>query len=204
MGNYRCKWVRDRLPLLAGDELVGLDRRRVERHLIGCPGCRSRRIALTDALNFLHASSASSPASPEAPSLWPALARQIRESRRPSPAPAFAWPRWGWPVLGLSGLGVLAAIVMAVGFGPTAPAPTGVVARPRLDPVPSNLAVKVVGAEQSLHDPDAIPAPAPADERPRPDVDTTVFESPAPRLNYDLDRGTPMPVEPRDDRQPTY
>ena len=36
----RCAWVRDRLPLLAGDDWLGPDRRRVERHLIGCPTCR--------------------------------------------------------------------------------------------------------------------------------------------------------------------
>ena len=37
MRSPRCKWVRDRLPLLAGDDLVGPDRRRVESHLVGCP-----------------------------------------------------------------------------------------------------------------------------------------------------------------------
>src|SRR4051812_18082382 len=98
MGNPRCKWIRERLPLLTGDELVGLDRRRVERHLIGCPECRQHRVALANALEILHTASAYSPVSPEAPSLWPALARQIRESRRPAPTPVFsiAWPRWGW------------------------------------------------------------------------------------------------------------
>ncbi len=37
-----CEWSLKRLPLLADDELIGADRRRVERHLIGCASCRER------------------------------------------------------------------------------------------------------------------------------------------------------------------
>src|SRR3954471_14000913 len=102
MGNLRCKWVRDRLPLLVGDELRGLDRRRVERHLIGCPQCRLHQASLGEAVGVLRAvavtAATGSPSG--APSLWPALARQIRESRRPVPPPTFAGPlAWllGWP-----------------------------------------------------------------------------------------------------------
>src|SRR4051794_19162891 len=110
MGTLRCKWVCDRLPLLVDGELRGLDRRRVERHLIGCPHCRQRQAALGQALEALRTVAATSPASSEAPSLWPALARQIRESRRPVATPAFsfpfsfalAWPRANpWLALGL-------------------------------------------------------------------------------------------------------
>src|SRR4051794_18530463 len=110
MGNPRCRWVRDRLPLLAGEELRGLDLRRVERHLIGCPKCRHHRASLDGALSVLHAASAYAPAQPDAPSLWPDLARQIRHSRRPAQAPVFAWPwRLGlWPAFGL-GLGLAVA-----------------------------------------------------------------------------------------------
>ena len=89
MRNPRCRWVRDRLPLLAGDDLVGPDRRRVESHLVGCPECRRHRVALGHALRALETASASSPARPDAPSLWPDLARQIRESRRPHRGPTF-------------------------------------------------------------------------------------------------------------------
>src|SRR6478736_4011665 len=80
---YRCRWVRDRLPLLAGGELMGADRRKVERHLIACAGCRQHERSLVGALGVLQAVAAQSPAAgaDEAPSLWPALARQIRESR---------------------------------------------------------------------------------------------------------------------------
>jgi hypothetical protein len=37
-----CGWFQARLPLLAGNDLVGPERREVERHLIGCAGCRQR------------------------------------------------------------------------------------------------------------------------------------------------------------------
>ena len=53
MGNPRCHWVRDRLPLSVGDDLRGLDRRLVERHLIGCPQCRQHQAALGQALETL-------------------------------------------------------------------------------------------------------------------------------------------------------
>src|SRR3954447_7113099 len=111
MGNPRCKWVCDRLPLLAGDDLQGVDRRHVERHLIGCPQCRERQTSLGRAMETLRVVAMTPSAPAEAASLWPALERQIRESRRPVPAPtfalpfAFAWPRLSFrPALAL-GLG---------------------------------------------------------------------------------------------------
>src|SRR5438874_1450647 len=120
MGSPRCKWVRDRLALLVGDDLRGPDRRRVERHLIGCLPCRQHQAALGQALQTLRTAAATPPAPPDAPSLWPALARQIRESRRPVPTStfsfawplSFAWPRMNlnpWPALGL-GLGLLTTL----------------------------------------------------------------------------------------------
>ncbi len=62
MGNPPCNWARARLPLLVGDELVGAERRRVERHLIGCPRCRAHRVALGHALEVMHAAAAESAA----------------------------------------------------------------------------------------------------------------------------------------------
>src|SRR4051812_48799928 len=98
LGFHRCRWVRDRLPLLAGGELTGPDRRAVERHLITCPGCRDHERSLSGALAALRGAAAATP-SPEAPSLWPALQRQIREERhaartRPSPLTLTASRPW--------------------------------------------------------------------------------------------------------------
>ncbi|MCA1685317.1 MAG: zf-HC2 domain-containing protein, partial [Planctomycetia bacterium] len=85
---YRCRWVRGRLPLLTGGELTGADRRRVERHLIACPGCRQHERSLAGALGALQAAAAVAPVGPVSPSLWPALSRQIREARH-EPAPSW-------------------------------------------------------------------------------------------------------------------
>lgn len=105
MWDDACRWARPRLPLMAGGELAGHDRRKAERHLIGCPDCRKHLDSLHEALGALHAlASAPAPAA-EAPSLWPALARQIRETRRP--APSF------WATLGLRPVGWLGAALAA-------------------------------------------------------------------------------------------
>jgi anti-sigma factor RsiW len=76
-----CRWVRDRLPLFEGGELTGTERRKVERHLIGCPDCRRCGASLAEALGALHAAAACASVSADAPTLWPALQRQIREAR---------------------------------------------------------------------------------------------------------------------------
>ncbi len=116
MKNEHCRWVRDRLPLLAGGDLGIDDRRGAERHLIGCPDCRGRHQALDGAIRALRAAAATLPVRDDAPSIWPALSRQIRESRhRPARlswldrlagslrvGPGF-WPAMG-AVLGLGGI----------------------------------------------------------------------------------------------------
>ncbi len=82
-----CRWVCRRLPLLVGGELAGAERRRVERHLIGCASCRERRAASTRSLAVLQeiavqgSVGAGLRSSNGSSSVWPALARQIRESR---------------------------------------------------------------------------------------------------------------------------
>lgn len=205
-GPFRCRWVRARLPLLAGRELVGFERRRVERHLIGCPDCRRRRGLLSDALDVLHAAGAESPVGPDSPSLWPALALQIRESRRPVSSPDFASLPFSFGGLRLGpallGLGLGLAALVAIGWGVAAH-------QPRIDP----------GVNQIAHNTRPV-APKPSAPAPSPRASATsravpirtvaapVVESPPPRsIDYDLEHGTPMPTDPpREAREtrPTY
>jgi predicted anti-sigma-YlaC factor YlaD len=201
MGNPRCNWVRDRLPLTVGDDLRGLDRRLVERHLIGCPQCRQHQASLGQALETLRTVAATTPTTPDAPSLWPALARQIRESRRPSPAPTFAVPSpialvvsWlrlnPWPALGL-GLALLAAATVGLGVRhrvATAEALILANARP-LAPAQTALYKTPQGDSRR--------------ELPTPVESSSVVEnSSSPRFDFDssLDRGRPMPPDGGDPR----
>lgn len=109
MWNDACRWARPRLALLAGDELTGDERRRAERHLIGCPVCRDRMEALRSSLGALRTLGETGP-DIDAPSLWPALARRIQESRHPEPTFGYgARPAW-------IGLGVAASVSLAVGL----------------------------------------------------------------------------------------
>ncbi len=125
MRTSSCRWVRRRLPLLAGGDLPGLDRRLTERHLIGCADCRRELEALRDTLDVLHTAAELAPMGALAPSweeeprssLWPALERQIHESRRP--LRLFPQARWGW----VAAAAVLAVLVTAAGvmaLGPRA------------------------------------------------------------------------------------
>ena len=82
MWNDACAWSRTRLPLFAGGELVGSERRKTERHLITCSQCRDRLESLRSSLSVLKTLGMDSGPRFDHPSLWPALARQIRESRR--------------------------------------------------------------------------------------------------------------------------
>jgi len=213
MGTQRCKWVRGRLPLLVGDDLRGLDRRRVERHLIGCPQCRQHQAALGQALETLRTASVHSPVPSDAPSLWPALARQIRESRRPAPASGFgfglplAWLRINlrpWPALGVGlGLGLSAIVAAGVGLG----------LRPESADAPANLGAKRMpvrsASTPSRTQPVVNAAPAPSPHR-EPSVlveaSTTVESSPPSRIDYyDLEHGRPMPdTREARDTQATY
>jgi anti-sigma factor RsiW len=207
MGSPRCNWVRDRLALWVGDDLRGPDRRRVERHLIGCPHCREYRASLVQALEALRTAASSAPARADAPSLWPALARQIREERRPVPTPllsfALSWLRVNSrPALGL-GLGLLVAV--GAGFGvrqrivaAQAQVASNIPTPPRVASAPPKIPV--------VQDVPAAQAPAAQDQivsvpRPRP---RSKPRSEAPTIennrgvDYDpLERGRPMP-ETRD------
>lgn len=169
-----CGWVRHRLPLMAADDLVGPDRRLVERHLIGCSGCRHRLEGLQSALNVLHqAAQVPGPAEVPAPSLWPALARQLREARRPTSPPA--WVRL-WPhLLAWSGFGLAAGLLVALGLltqiRPTSPLPRGPVAT--ASPPTSNPASPQPTTPLFVNHPRSHPSAAPdpgwrRDDDPRP------------------------------------
>lgn len=112
-----CLWIRARLPLLAGGDSLGIDRRVVERHLLRCAGCRRRLEALQVSQEVLQAVADADvdPKQAEAPSLWPALAQQIRESRHPRVRAAWSFESrwaWTWPAVGLvSGLLIALALV---------------------------------------------------------------------------------------------
>jgi hypothetical protein len=145
MGNKPCTWVRARLPLLAGGDGLGLDRRPVERHLLLCVACRRHLTALRASQDALHAAAALSPTCPDAPSLWPALALQIRETRRHRPSLRWDGVRtWLWPGLGLAAGLLGALVILGVRPGPNpgplarhAPAPAPAVAVPSHPVVPT-------------------------------------------------------------------
>ena len=151
-----CRWVRPRLPLLVGGELAGVERRKVERHLIGCSVCRGRRDASAQTLSVLRGVAALDPVfvGPEVesgrPSVWPALARQIRESRhRPERFSAWDWFRSSgpWSAQPVIGFGLVAAgLVLGLGWVSwfDRPSPAGsarlgasVSSNGKLGPVPS-------------------------------------------------------------------
>jgi anti-sigma factor RsiW len=197
MRNPRCRWVRDRLPLLAGDDLVGPDRRRVESHLVGCPGCRRHLVAFDHALRALETASASSPARPDAPSLWPDLARQIRESRRPHRGPTFDFdpfnfrfdpPRVGfWPAFGLL-LGMLATVGAMVAV------------RKRID---APRAATTANATRSIAIPMMTPkvVEQPRDPAPRTDLPSSVAENVPPQRFQDESDPAPITTsDPRDSK----
>jgi len=198
MGNPRCKWVCDRLPLLAGDDLQGLDRRRVERHLIGCPHCREHQESLGRSLEVLRAVSATPPVPADTSSLWPALERQIRESRRSAPVPAFALPAWlAWPRPSFGpALGLAAGLLVASGIG--------LAARHQLGTALAHIAANERPISGSVAAPGLRTAessdPATRQDFPMRTESTVVETSPPPRVDYDLDHGLPMPPEGRDSR----
>jgi hypothetical protein len=106
-----CAQVRSRLPLLAGGELVGPERRLAERHLLGCDRCRRKLADLRRSQTVLSAAASHDPIEPNAPSLWPVLARQIRESRRP----ALGWSRVEPRTLVRVAVSLAACLALAVG-----------------------------------------------------------------------------------------
>lgn len=123
-----CGWIRKRLPLLAGGELIGEERRQVERHLRGCTDCQDLRDRHEGSLSALRVASASIPGGLDAPhaSLWPDVAARIRESRQP--AARTAWIRWG-----LASASGIAAGLMIFACWPRATAPEATLVMPVIE-----------------------------------------------------------------------
>ena len=113
-----CAWVRARLPLLAGGDSLGLDRRLVDRHLVRCDDCRDRLEALGRSLDALRAAAAADGLADAAEPLWPDLARRVRQARRPRARTAWGFETrwaWTWPVTGLAAGLLVALSIVGVG-----------------------------------------------------------------------------------------
>lgn len=194
-----CEWSLKRLPLLADDELIGADRRRVERHLIGCANCRERLRSDRAALALLQIAAQEDPDTCSLVGdrsdsvLWPAIARQIRESRR-EPART-SWGGWGTP--GFIGVAAGLTIAIAATLVPRTAAPR------RVEPAVARVAAPVVAPPQALEPPvetshdEMITQNRTAESKrvvkesaakPR---STTLIE-PSTTVRFDLDSGAPM------------
>ncbi len=222
--NHRCRWVRGRLPLLDGGELTGTDRRKVESHLLGCLDCRSRRQSLAGALGALHAASETTVTDgASAPALWPALQRQIRETRheirsgRPGyslglPLPlsmpeAESWldvltilvQRRSRPALRLPF--ILAASLLVAGLGGVG---VELWVRTRI----ANAHALVAAGARPIPVGSTISEHSALDFGPEvvliePDAPLPIDRSASARFGYDLDHGTPMDPE-RSGAKPSY
>jgi len=185
MGNPQCNWVRDRLSLLASDDLIGSERRRVERHLIGCPECRRQRVSAQRAYEVLQFAAEESPSRPDAPSLWPALARQIQESRRP--AGISAW----LSTLGLAPFRL--RLWPAVGLGLSLAMALGLTAAARRQT--AHFRTQMATNAQPIATAPAPPVPMPETPAPTQVAHQTEPEpesSTPARYEYSLEHGTPM------------
>ncbi len=190
MGNDRCRWIRHRLPLMAGGELEGPERRRVERHLIGCADCRGLLSASHGVVSTLRAVARAVPGRAEAPSLWPALARQIRESRHAAPRRSFwdlSWPRLDsgfWPAMGLAmGLGGVMALALARG--------RDVPRTPSLAPIPNAVAAHRKTPAGPTRDA-LLVGPVRPDFAPMVNRADRFAPPPTFQYGHDLDRATPV------------
>jgi hypothetical protein len=177
MWGNRCARVQTRLPLLASGELIGLDRRRAERHLLVCARCQQRLSELKKALDVLHSEADRSLFPVNSLSLWPALARQIEETRRPVAVWSTREPRLAtWAT---------AALILGILLTTWFLRPTGdvnqVVVRPPQPPVPGT-------ATQAGKLAAPIAAPVASKGESPPKEDSTIAESSPPRIAVDSDR----------------
>lgn len=212
MAYLSCAWTRARLGLFVGDDLIGPERREVERHLILCAKCRFHLRKHEESLSVLRDVAVVGPVLTDETSVWPGLERQIREARHSSPI------FWGWAraatALALAATATLASLAVL------APRPrfdlrqdpAGVVVDRRpsaVDPARADPARLVTVVErQAPGGSSAVPAPreslvsktAPLPSRsknkgqakPKPKPESLVSK---PRLKDDSDRSVPSRTE---------
>jgi hypothetical protein len=116
-----CRELDDRLDGWVDRTLSEAERREVESHLAGCPGCREEERRLRQLL--AHASALPRSVSPPR-DLWPEISRRIERGR------AWSWPRI---VAWQPALAVAAAVVVALGavvLRQQAPTPANIVVVP--------------------------------------------------------------------------
>lgn len=168
--SYECRWVRGRLPLMAGGDLLGPERRHVERHVVGCVACRGLLESHRRSLGALHAAAAAeSPALAAAPSLWPDLARQLREARRPR-SPRFGSLPIPWPIAAAMAATLIAGLSLALFVGPLDPETLTVAGSPKKRPAAST-AASTGAADAADGEREAVavvPSPRRDEPRPRP------------------------------------
>ena len=198
MWDDACGWARRRLSLLAGGELAGADRRKVERHLLGCPGCRDRLESLKQSLFALGTLSSGAIPSPDAPSLWPALARQIREERRPT-VPFWSRPApWIGAAMAASGL-VVAGLTASRAGHPARPSPS-LATNPAPSPPPHAPAPR--RTSPAVSEVNSLPAVADSATSRRPEGET-VAQAPVANSPANPARGNGNPAPAPGVRMPT-
>ncbi len=212
----RCAWSRARLPLLAGGELLGIERRRVERHVLVCADCRAGLAAATQAIETLRTAAATSPTMragvPDVaqPSLWPELRRQIAESGRTVPR---AW-RWElWPTFdGLTWASSLPRLALGLAVCLIASGVyvgTLVESKNARERIARNARPVASDVFEESDEPDVEPLVVEAEIPTEPTVTVPtaalVDRAPAPatKFGYDLEGGTPMPIGAHDVK-PSY
>lgn len=82
MKRVRCRWMQLRLPLLAGGDLLGQERRWAERHIRECPACHARLQSCASALSALRDSGSHTAVPSQGRSLWPGLRARLAETNR--------------------------------------------------------------------------------------------------------------------------
>lgn len=218
-----CRWTRDRLRRTTEERGGLAPSRLAERHLIDahlqrCGDCRDYLESLQSALAALESVAAEPSIDPRSPSLWPALEARIaaegRASETASPRP------WSWldlPARMLSpSLAGAAALVILLTAHPRlsawradsesriAAAATPLPA-PVERPEPARARVELFKAIEppgALDEPSrsdlgveglarntAPPSPNPVDQA----IESTTDADHAPRYDFDLERGVPMP-----------